>query len=40
VTLFALLNGDVIHDVFDELFPILPIVSRVYLVRSGEALFL
>ena len=31
MTLFALLNGDVIHDVFDELYPILPIVSRIYL---------
>jgi len=31
VTLFSLLNGDVIHDVFDELHPSHPIMSRVYL---------
>lgn len=31
VTLFALLNGDVIHDVFEELYPYHPILSRIYL---------
>jgi Polycystin cation channel len=31
VTLFALLNGDVIHDVFDELHPAHPLISRIYL---------
>ncbi|MES1916401.1 MAG: hypothetical protein MHM6MM_008223, partial [Cercozoa sp. M6MM] len=31
VTLFALLNGDVIHDVFDNVFPRAPTVSRLYL---------
>ena len=31
VALFALLNGDVIHDVFDNIFPIAPILSRIYL---------
>lgn len=31
VTLFALLNGDVIHDVFDEIHPAHPYISRVYL---------
>ena len=31
IALFALLNGDVIHDVFDNLFPIAPFISRLYL---------
>ena len=31
VTLFALLNGDVIHDVFDAIYDASPVVSRVYL---------
>jgi len=39
VTLFSLLNGDVIHDVFDDLHANSPIVSRVYLY-SFIALFI
>jgi hypothetical protein len=31
VTLFSLLNGDAIHDTFDEIYPSSPFVSRVYL---------
>merc|ERR1719319_2034485 len=31
VTLFALLNGDVIHDVFQDIYPAGRIISRVYL---------
>ena len=31
VALFALLNGDVIHDVFDAIYPISPVLSRIYL---------
>ncbi len=31
VALFALLNGDVIHDVFDNIYPISPVLSRIYL---------
>ncbi len=31
VTLFSLLNGDVIHDIFDDLFPTHPTISRIYL---------
>jgi len=31
VALFALLNGDVIHDVFDDIYPISPTLSRIYL---------
>jgi len=31
VTLFALLNGDVIHDVFDAIYDASPVISRVYL---------
>jgi len=30
-TLFSLLNGDSIHDVFDQLYPAHPIISRIYL---------
>mmetsp|Transcript_28350 Transcript_28350/g.69037 ORF Transcript_28350/g.69037 Transcript_28350/m.69037 type:complete len:790 (-) Transcript_28350:141-2510(-) len=39
VTLFSLLNGDVIHDVFDDLHANSPIVSRIYLY-SFLALFI
>eukprot|EP00475_Leptophrys_vorax_P036227 TRINITY_DN6081_c0_g1_i3.p1 TRINITY_DN6081_c0_g1~~TRINITY_DN6081_c0_g1_i3.p1 ORF type:complete len:284 (+),score=81.65 TRINITY_DN6081_c0_g1_i3:275-1126(+) len=31
VTLFSLLNGDEIHDVFDALYPHFPVLSRIYL---------
>ncbi len=31
VTLFALLNGDVIHDVFDDIYNASPVISRIYL---------
>eukprot|EP00466_Bigelowiella_natans_P000934 jgi/Bigna1/74977/fgenesh1_pg.32_\ len=39
VTLFSLLNGDVIHDVFDDLHANSPVISRIYLY-SFLALFI
>ena len=39
VTLFSLLNGDVIHDVFEDIHPNSPVVSRIFLY-SFLALFI